>query len=339
MTAPPKPRNEQERLRVLDSYDILDSESEENFDRITRIASAIFGTPIALVSLVDENRQWFKSKVGLDVGETPRDLAFCAHAICGDDVMVVSDASHDARFRGNSLVTAEPRIRFYAGAPLTSPSGHNLGTLCIIDREPRQLEQHQVTALADLAGLVVRELELRKAASTDFLTGATNRRKFMTTAMHEFARARRYKRPMSVAMFDLDHFKRVNDTYGHAAGDEALKSFAALCQQQIRQQDCFGRMGGEEFALILVETPARDALAVVARIVDKVAAIPIKTEDREFAITVSAGLAALRDTDENLGDLMIRADRGLYGAKVAGRNRAILDEAPTPSPESAAEHP
>ena len=324
MLVPPIPESEPERLRDLRRYDVLDSHSEENFDRITRIASAILNTPIALVSLVDENRQWFKSRVGLDLRETPRDLAFCAHAILANDVMVVADASLDPRFGKNPLVTSEPKIRFYAGAPLLSPSGHNLGTLCVIDREPRQVKPSQIRALEDLAALVVRELELRKAASTDYLTGAANRRMFLTTAGHEYSRARRYKRPMSVAMFDLDHFKSVNDTHGHHAGDEALKSFANLCQEQIRQQDCFGRMGGEEFALVLVETSAHEALAVVSRIVDKVSQTRVRAGEHEFRITVSAGVASLRDEDANLGDLLIRADRALSAAKAGGRCRAML---------------
>jgi diguanylate cyclase (GGDEF)-like protein len=160
----PVPDNEADRLRDLLSYEVLDTPAEESFDRITRLASSIIGTPIALVSLIDDQRQWFKSKVGLDAVQTPRDIAFCAHAIADDEVMIVPDTQDDERFASNPLVTADPNIRFYAGAPLKSPAGHNLGTLCIIDRVPRSLNKEQEQSLADLASLVVRELELRKAA-------------------------------------------------------------------------------------------------------------------------------------------------------------------------------
>ena len=159
---PPIPPNEAERLSILEELDILDSLPEESFDRITRIASHMFGTPIALVSLVDEARQWFKSRVGLDVAETPREHAFCAHAILRPEVMVVEDAQADRRFASNPLVTGNPNIRFYAGAPLVVEEDIRLGTLCVIDQKPRALTPESKTCLTDLAALVVDELMLRK---------------------------------------------------------------------------------------------------------------------------------------------------------------------------------
>lgn len=158
----PKPDDEAARLKNLLDYDILDTPPEDVFDRITERAATIFDTPIALVSLIDDHRQWFKSKVGLRASQTPRDIAFCAHAINSDDVMVVPDTHNDERFVKNPLVTLDPSIRFYAGAPLKSPAGHNLGTLCIIDRVPRSLTKEQEQALADFADLAARELENRK---------------------------------------------------------------------------------------------------------------------------------------------------------------------------------
>ena len=162
MTAAPLPPNEEERLEALRALDILDSLPEEGFDRITRIASHVFGVPIALVSLVDEARQWFKSRVGLDATETPREHAFCAHAILTPDVMTVGDAQTDERFRNNPLVTGDPTIRFYAGAPLTISDDVRLGTLCVIDRVPRTMTPEQTACLQDLAGLVVDEMILRQ---------------------------------------------------------------------------------------------------------------------------------------------------------------------------------
>lgn len=155
---------EAERLNMLQLYRVLDSATEKAFDDLTRLAATICDVPIGLVSLVDKERQWFKSKVGLEAFETPRDQAFCAHAIQNDDVMIVEDAHADARFAENPLVTGDPHIRFYAGAPLTVAQNVRLGTLCVIDRKPRQLTAAQLKALEVLRDAVVTQLELRRAA-------------------------------------------------------------------------------------------------------------------------------------------------------------------------------
>ena len=154
----PLPDDEERRLQALHQCGVLDTEPEERFDRYTRIASALFGVPIALVSLVDTDRLWFKSRHGLDASETSRDMAFCAHAILGDEVLHVPDALQDLRFADNPLVTGEPHIRFYAGAPLTLADGSQAGTLCLIDHRPRHLDETQLGLLRDLGKLVEREL-------------------------------------------------------------------------------------------------------------------------------------------------------------------------------------
>lgn len=162
--------HEAERLKALDGYRILDTEPELAFDDLALLASQICETPIALISLIDRNRQWFKSRVGIDINETSRSLAFCNHAIRQHDLMVVRDALEDERFREHAMVLGDPRIRFYAGAPLVTPEGHALGTLCVIDHVPRELRPGQLAALRALERQVMAQLELRR--NLDALTGA-----------------------------------------------------------------------------------------------------------------------------------------------------------------------
>jgi len=163
----PKPLDDEYRLDALNSYAVLDTPPEPAFDRVTRSAASLFDVPIAVVSLVDRDRQWFKSCVGLDASETPRGTAFCAHAIMRDSVMVVPDASADPRFAENPLVIGPPGIRFYAGAPLVTAEGFRLGTLCIIDTKPRtMLSAEQQASLRDLAAIVVDTLEHRRVRET-----------------------------------------------------------------------------------------------------------------------------------------------------------------------------
>ncbi|WP_429174325.1 PAS domain S-box protein [Aeromonas salmonicida] len=163
MATYPIPPDEAERLHLLHALRILDTPSEEVFDRITRLVARILDVPIALVSLVDTDRQWFKSRIGIDVNETPRELAFCAHAIAQTSPLIVTDTTQDSRFMSNSLVTGDPNIRFYAGVPLRSIGGLSIGTLCAIDSKPRQLNPGEVSILVDLAALVSKEMQMREA--------------------------------------------------------------------------------------------------------------------------------------------------------------------------------
>jgi len=184
MKIAPLPEKEKERLDNLKSYQILDTLPEGDFDDFTKISASIFGTPIALISLVDESRQWFKSSFGLGATETPREIAFCSHAILQDDVFVVADSFKDERFHDNPLAVGAPHVRFYAGAPLTTPSGHKLGTLCVIDSEPREFSEEQKEILKALGRQVINQMELRlslkKAESA-----ATTKASFLATMSHE----------------------------------------------------------------------------------------------------------------------------------------------------------
>lgn len=162
MQEPPRPANEPDRLQALRQLLILDTPPEERFDRLTAFAAQEFDVPTALLSLIDDDRQWFKSRVGVDSCETPRSISFCGHAILQDDIMVVPDVNQDERFIGNPLVTGEPYIQFYAGAPLKLPNGHNVGTLCLIDSKPRSLDDIDLAILGSLRDLAVEELVRRE---------------------------------------------------------------------------------------------------------------------------------------------------------------------------------
>jgi GAF domain-containing protein len=164
----PAPADEAERLAALAAYSVLDTAPEAEFDEIVRRAANLAGTPIALISLVDGKRQWFKARVGLDADETPREAAFCAHAILSDEVFVVPDTTRDPRFRGNPLVIGAPRVGAYAGAPLITPGGRRIGTLCVIDHGPRLFSRRTIAGLKTLAASAMAGLEQRRqqAAAT-----------------------------------------------------------------------------------------------------------------------------------------------------------------------------
>ncbi|MBI5394249.1 MAG: GAF domain-containing protein [Verrucomicrobia bacterium] len=165
MKPAPIPDNEPARLEALRQYQILDTAPEQTYDDITKLVTFICGTPMAQLSLVDKDRQWFKSKIGLDESQTPRGIAFCAHTILQTEPLIVNDATLDERFRDNPLVTEPPHVRFYAGVPLVNPKGFALGSLCAVDRHPRQLNPGQIAALAALGRQVVMLFELRRVAA------------------------------------------------------------------------------------------------------------------------------------------------------------------------------
>ena len=222
MQAPEIPPDEIDRLQDLKSLDILDTPAEERFDRLTRIANRLFDVPIALVSLVDEDRQWFKSSFGLAARETPRDISFCGHAILEDGIFVVNDTATDKRFVDNPLVTHDPRIKFYAGCPLTSLNGYKIGTICLIDREAPRIYVEDRTLLKDLAAMVEREIELTQLAVNDELTGIPNRRGFNFLAEKSLNLCKRKQLPASVVYLFIEKFKKINDDHGHAEGDRAF---------------------------------------------------------------------------------------------------------------------
>lgn len=316
----PEPAKEDARLAALDRYDILDTPPEAAFDRITRMTKQIFGVPMATVTFIDGHRQWFKSKQGLSAAETCRKDAFCNLAIQLDEPLIVADTWTDERFSGNPFVEGTPHLRFYAGAQLRGPDGAAIGTLCAMDTQPRTFDAAQIALLDDLANTVMSELQLRLLAMRDSLTGALSRRAFREEAYRAVLLAVRHGYPLSCIVFDLDHFKAVNDENGHGVGDLVLKNCVGTCQSILRQSDSLGRIGGEEFALILPHANAAAAMRVAEKMRAAIAGLAIEGAGGPIRITASFGVAELDRAAPEVDDLMRRADSALYAAKEAGRN-------------------
>lgn len=251
MLKPSLPIDENKRLEGLRSLRVLDTPAENRFDRITRMAQRLFSANVCLISLVDKDRQWCKSSQGIDFPEVKRDISFCAHAILADDVFVVPDLSDDVRFHDNPLVTGEPQMRFYAGCPLHEPDGYRIGTLCILDTRPRELSSDEAETLRDMANMVENELHISAQVTVDELTGLPNRRGFHMIANHLLSLCRRTGTAAELALFDIDQLKMVNETHGDNTGDAMLAEFAQLLGNCFRTADAIGRVGGDEFAVLL----------------------------------------------------------------------------------------
>ena len=315
MEPPARPEDEAVRLATLRRLAILDTPPEDRFDRATRLAQRLFGTESAVVTLVDEDRAWFKSRQGLDVPEVPRDLSFCGHAILGTEALVVPDSHADPRFADNPLVTGPPNIRFYAGYPLSVGNGSPLGTLCLLDPRPREMSAEDLEALRDLGAIVERELATLELATLDYMTGTSNRRGFHEFGRHLLADADRHERAIALLYIDVDHMKHINDSLGHAAGDRALVETALVLQETLRECDLIGRVGGDEFCALLTDTDA-DGLASVVDRLGVATQERNATEARDFALSLSTGWV-LRPprSSTKIDELIEQADAAMYAAK------------------------
>ncbi|WP_260705968.1 GGDEF domain-containing protein [Edaphobacter flagellatus] len=475
-----RPESENARLWALWVRELLDSQPEQDCEELTQLAASLCGTQLGLLTLLDERQQWVRASETLKLGDTPREIAFCAHAIRQAGAFIVKDSLLDSRFGANPLVTADPPIRFFAGVALATPDGHLLGTLCVLDTTPRILTAEQVDALEVLgrqvsarlelkmqrralehalnekekatgalraseelfrafmnaspflsyikdaagrllfynrafaqrfgvseyawlgrtdeqlwsrnlsksvrthdlevmaggrmveteehirgtdgtisslrsfkfpchdsagnvllAGVAVdisaevahkaeleryhRELEeandqLRRLAVTDELTGLRNRRAFEERLVMEFSMARRRKRELAVLLIDVDNFKKINDKYGHASGDEVLRRLGMILRTTVRLPDLPARYGGEEFVVLLPESGEESAMGLARRVMQRVAAEEWENEP----VTISMGMAAINESLVNGYQLVELADEALYAAKRAGKNRVMV---------------
>lgn len=321
-------RDDDARVAALRRLDIMDTGIEQPFEKIVTLVRTVLSVPIATVTLVDRDRQWFKAERGMGMTETPRAVSFCTHTIQQRDPLIVEDAHLDPRFAASPLVVGPPHIRSYAGIPLRTPEGYNVGSLCAMDTRSRRFSPADIAIMQNFANIVCDELELRLIAQVDHLTGALTRRGFVEQAEREISRARRYDRPSTLVMLDVDHFKSVNDTHGHAVGDQVLCQIAQLAGVALRPTDVFGRLGGEEFAMLLPETDGEDAVVVADRLRQTIADHPMQLPGgRTLHVTASFGVAALDGGSASVAAWLERADRVMYAAKAGGRNRTELAQA------------
>lgn len=324
---------ESERLAAVERCDLLDTPREPLFDNITRLARRVLGMPVAALSVIDGHRQWFKALDGLQATEVPRNHTICSHVLATGRPLIISDVSGDPRFAERPWVTSEPHVRSYAGVPLTTKDGFVIGTLCTIGREPRSFSESDTANLHDLAAIAMEAIEYRQLANTDFLTGVQSRRAFKEAAGKAVALAVRHGTPLSVIVLDIDRFKSVNDTYGHAVGDVAIGSVVRACAERLRATDFAGRLGGEEFSFVLPHTDRKRALGVAEQLRQAVERLTIPAGGGELRVTASFGVSALDRETRDVEELLRKADEALYGAKASGRNRCQAAPASDVEPE------
>lgn len=331
-----RPQADQFRLAALHRYHILDTPACEDFRFLTELAAQVCAVPYAFISLVDGERVWIKSCTGMQLGELPRGESYCSLAVLGDAATEIPDLAADPRTAHMTLTVNAPHMRMYSSVALSSSDGHAIGTLCVLDTKPGRLSEQQRGTLVKLARQVmalielranersleaaVRELEL--LATTDDLTGLHNRRSLQHRLKFEVARARRFRSPLSALMIDVDHFKKINDEYGHIVGDQVLANIGRLLRESLRVIDLPSRYGGEELCIILPNTPVEGACKLAENLRVKIEALLHDAGARQFQVTVSIGVGAFNHMDINDADsLLQQADAALYHAKRAGRNR------------------
>ncbi len=338
----PPPSLEQQRSELLQRYRILNGAEVYFADQIAETAAKVFRVPIVIAALNERYRNWYRSVYGISALQLNQLQFLCAQASLSQRPFVISDLRGEAVFASDTAVAGPVGAVFFAGAPLRDPEGRRFGTFCLIDRVPRDLPAFELAILQDFAGIVSQDICVRSAAryalrdliaaehdksdlfdlaTTDPLTGLLNRRAFYKFAEREVLRSIRYDHPLTAIIIDIDHFKRINDTYGHSIGDEVIRTLADLIRGSIRSEDFAGRLGGEEFAIVLPETSLERACIVAERLRHAAEAAQFNASDGPFNVTISIGVSAPALRDLDIVPALERADRALYRAKQSGRNR------------------
>lgn len=338
----PPPRFEFQKNEVLQRYRILNGTEVHFADQIARTAAEVFRVPMVVTTLNERYRNWYRSACGVQGPFMERLHNFCAQANLSDMAFAISDVRTDAYFAEDPAVQQAPNVVFFAGAPLRDPDGKRFGSLCLLDSMPHDFGDDLLRLLESFAGIVSQDICVRSAARyavrdlieaehdkcglfdmamTDPLTKVLNRRAFYRFAEREVLRASRHGKPVSVLLFDIDHFKQVNDVHGHGVGDEVLTRLAECVTRSVRDEDLVGRLGGEEFAILLPETVPQRAVVLANRIRESVSTLRFSGKQAAFGVTISIGISEPGFADLDIVPALERADNALYKAKQAGRNR------------------
>lgn len=333
MIRAPVPEGDIQRIAALEATGLLGTPDDYALDCITNLAARVFSVPVAVISLVDADRQHFKSCVGMDSRGTRRDISFCGHVVAKQQAMVIEDAMRDIRFADNPLVITAPNVRSYAGHPIHAVDGAVLGTLCLIDFKPRKFTDDDRKSLKELAFLVdqciraahvgqarralVNKLTVaRRESLIDPLLRTWNRSGTGAILDAQQASFILSGIPYSLLLVNLDHFQQVNEAYGHLAGDAVLQAATSAIRSSLRPADELGRIGGDELLAVLPETSLGEAALLALRLETAVAAMRVKTPTGEIKCTVSIGVAESTASDgETVAALMHRADLAMLARK------------------------
>ena len=337
------PDDEDARLAALTEMGILDAKSPVDFAIFPDLASKLFSSPVAAISLIDKNRQWFLSSVGLDDVEHPRDISFCAHAILRpNEILYVPDATMDARFADNPLVVGKFGLRFYAGAPVLGPGGYPVGAICIIDKKPRSFSHEQLTQLKQLACGVAGSLKLhasightQRLARTDPVTGLWNRADFDDRLREALCRGQQNSdSSIGLLMVDLDGFKALNELFGHDAGDATLKEVAHRLRRTIGQDDTLSRLGHDEFCIIVERASSLTDLSALAARIHSALAERFLVEQQAVPLRTCIGIAHCQAASREAHNLLHDADIALHEAKRVGPGSTRIADAGRTSREA-----
>lgn len=333
---PPRPDDEEERLATLRKYRILDTDPESQFERIVEVAKRQLDMPLAFVAFMDRDRNFLKGRGDMPVSESPRDVSFCGHTILQDDVLVVPDALEDERFAESPIVVGDPKLRFYAGAPLALPNGQRIGTVCVFDFKPREFDESAKEKLKDLSAIVTDHLEMRLAvgnvhdeietrrkaeeearrqAFVDPLTELPNRNALNAFMAGPVGHAKAHSRRAMYA--DLDAFKQANDSLGHLAADEILRRTAAVFLEVLGPSAFVARVSGDEFVAFFVEESTEAVEDKANQILGSLAE-PVLLHEHLFAPGISIGIASAEQIDDHPEELLRKADLALSAAKHLG---------------------
>ena len=310
------PPNETERLASLKASGLLDTGPAERFDRLTRLAKHLFDVPVAQLSLVDENRLWLKSCDGLDASqrEMPRATSFCTHTLLQEAPLIIRDTHDDTRFQTLPLVVNAPHIRFYVGYPVKLPDGSQAGAFCLMDTEPRDFTNEQLTLLGDFAAIVEDEFALLNTATHDELTGLLNTRGFHALADYALSAHRRRGESMTLGFITLDNYPQITESLGVEEAERALRDLTSVLKGAFRGSDLLARLENNQFAILFADTDEKGAWIAMQYLAELVEQFNSRRQ-KGWILSVSWGVAQYDEERGSLAQLIAHADKRTYAIK------------------------